>query len=317
MVPIKRLYLVAGFEGADHERTVAAVQRMFGGNDHRFLTRLYPNRTDRRASYLRALVQDAVTLIFGPNGATNFCRRQDQPCSLDAHRGREKVKTCEIGKAQLAACGRARPQILVVICADRVFDEVLDKLGRATLILRVAGPVLPDPAALKAIIDGFEPIAALVNDVVSQRAKSLYAPLVPDRNFQRLGGHPIATDAQTNLADFAQIMKNYHDALYRGDFINPVKRGIRGAYMLDARTAFQQDHLHKTVQIIGPASRHDGFHLLNAYHVYGVKTDPGFHFDVMSEGGASIGHTFTDVLIGRTAGQTETHLNITPCDRLV
>ena len=186
MVPIKRLYLVAGFEVADHERTIASVQRMYGGNNRRFVTRVYPSRADKRADHLRALIQDAVTLIFGSNGATNSCRRQDQPCALDEHRGREKIKTCEIGKAQLAACARARPQLLVIICADRVFDEVFDKLGRAALILRVEGPALPDAVALKAIVDGFEPIATHVNDVVSQRAKSLYAPLVPDRNFSGL-----------------------------------------------------------------------------------------------------------------------------------
>ena len=112
-------------------------------------------------------------------------------------------------------------------------------------------------------------------------------------------------------------MRDYHKTLYRGDFVNPVKPGIKGAYLLDAQTAFQQDHLHKTLRIIGPNSGRDGFHLLNAYHVYGVKTDPGFHFDVMNEADDAIGRTFTDVLTGRTAGRTEKHLNITPCDRLV
>ena len=87
--------------------------------------------------------------------------------------------------------------------------------------------------------------------------------------------------------------------------------------MMDEETAFQEDHLHRTVQIIGANSRRDGFHLLNAYHIYGVKTDPGFHFDVMNEAGAPIRRAFTDVLNGAAAGRTETHLNITPCDRLV
>ncbi len=316
MVPIKRLYLVAGFEGVEHERTVAAVQRSYTGNDRRFLTRVFPGRPDKRAHHLADLVQNAVTLIFGPGQATNFCRRQDQPCAVDEHRGRDRPKTCEAGKAQFAACGRARPQLIVVICADRVFPEVFDRLGRAVLILRVPGPVLPDAQALKGIIDAFEPIAAHVNDVVSQRAKSNYAPLVPDRNFQRLGGHTIAADTQANPGAFGEIMRTYHNRLYRGDFVNREK-GVRGAYMLDSRTAFQQDHLHKTVQIIGIDSLRDGFHLLNAYHIYGVKTDPGFHFDVMNVAAGAIRHSFNDVLDGSSAGRKENHLNITPCDRLV
>lgn len=34
--------------------------------------------------------------------------------------------------------------------------------------------------------------------------------------------------------------------------------------MFDTDTALQEDHLHKTVQQIGPDSRANGFHLLNA-----------------------------------------------------
>jgi len=317
MVPIKRLYVVAGFEGADHESTVAAVQRMFPGNDRRFLTRLYPSRPDRQTGYLPALVQRAVALVFGNQGATNFCRKQDQPCVLDDLRGRERNRTCERVKGEPVACARARPQMIIVICAERLFAEVFERLGRAVLIMRIAGPVLPDAAALKAAIDAFEPVATHVNEVVSQRAKSNYAPLVPDHNFQRIGANPIAADVQANPAQFGAIMRRHHQALYRGSFTNPKKSGVRGAYMMDEETAFQEDHLHRTVQIIGANSRRDGFHLLNAYHIYGVKTDPGFHFDVMNEAGAPIRRAFTDVLNGAAAGRTETHLNITPCDRLV
>ena len=152
---------------------------------------------------------------------------------------------------------------------------------------------------------------------IANRKKSFYAAIVPDRNFQRLGNHPIAADAQGNLPCFSDILEKYHARLYRGDFTNPVKPGIRGAYMLDQFTAFQEDRLHRIVQIVGTQSRDDGFHLLNAYHIYGVKSDPGFHFDVMKVTGAAIGHILTDVLTGKATTGAESHLNATPCDRLL
>lgn len=315
MIPLKRLYLVAGFDDPDAERQAAELQRQYEGGEVRFVARAYPVKPHKRAIYLRGLVGAANDVIFGPGDATNFCRRQDQPCALEA--GKRSRRTCDLARPGETACARARPQLVVTVCADQVFDEVFERLGRATLILRVPGPRLPPRDELEALIDAFEPVAAAVELAISNRAKALYAPLVPDRNFQRLGGHGIARDAQADLPRFAEIMAGYHAALYRGDFANPVKPKIRGAYLLDADTAFQEDHLHRAVQTIGVESRRDGFHLLNAYHLYGVKTDPGFHFDVMNVDGGAIGHMLTDILTGKTDGGAETHLNATPCDRLL
>lgn len=317
MIPLKRLYLVAGFDDFDVERKASDLQRRFESGSVRFLARAYPVRPNKRAIYLKGLVKSANDLIFGPSGATNFCRRLDQPCAFAASKGKATRKTCDRGKAEDTACARARPQLLIVICADQLFSEVFDRLGRGTLILRAPGPTLPPLDALKNQLDAFEPIATQVLATITRRSKSRYAPLVPYRNFQRLGGHPIAADAQADLAQFADILERYHGQLYHGDFRNPVKPGIRGAYMLDTDTAFQEDHLHRTLQTIGPDSREDGFHLLNAHHVYGVKSDPGFHFDVMNVRGGGIGHTLKDVVTGAAKGGTDTHLNATPCDRLV
>jgi len=317
MIPLKRLYLVAGFNDQDVERKASDLQRRYESGSVRVLARAYPAKFDKRAKYLRELVKSANDLIFGTTGATNFCRRLDQPCVLDTGKGKATRKTCERGRAEGTACARTRPQLVIVICADQLFAEVFDRLGRGTLILRVPGPTLPTLDDLKDQIDAFEPNARQVLATITGRSKSLYSPMVPDRNFQRLGGHSIAADAQADLARFAEVLERYHAQLYRGDFRNPVKRGVRGAYMLDADTAFQEDHLHRTVQIIGAESREDGFHLLNAYHIYGVKSDPGFHFDVMNVEGGGIGHILTDVVNGTATGGAETHLNATPCDRLV
>lgn len=317
MIPIKRLYLVAGFTSPTLDATLNTVQKSYPRGDRRFIARAYPAKPEKRALHLRAVVEDAINFIFGKEGATNFCRQQDQPCAFDQQKGKQRSKTCLAGKEGQTACARSRPELIIIICSDLVHDEVLKKLGRAALILRVPGPELPDNVALKTIIDAFEPAAAEVYETLRTRSKSLYAPLIPDRNFQRLTGKSIAADAQANPADFKATMLRYHDDLYDGRFRNPCKSKIRGAYMFDAEIAFQEDHLHKTVQHIGPKSRADGFHLLNAFHVYGAKTDPGFHFDVMKSKGGAIGHVFYDVLSGDPTKAADAHVDATPCDRIV
>ncbi|WP_281823752.1 hypothetical protein [Sphingobium sp. BS19] len=283
----------------------------------RIIGRTYPVKAQKRAAYLRGLVHAANNVIFGEGSATNFCRKLDQPCALEASKGKRSRATCEHAKTNVSACARSRPQIVVLICSDQMFDEAFDHLGRGVLFLRLASPQLPATKDLKAAIDDFEPIVEGVMAAVTQRVKSLYAPLAPDRNFQRVGGHAIAKAVQADPARFAEILSDYHVALYRSDFANPKKPGITGAYMLDADTGFQQDHFHKTVQTIGLESRKDGFHLLNAYHVYGVKSDPGFHFDVMNVNGRAIGHILQDVVSGKSSVRGDLHLNATPCDRLV
>lgn len=317
MVPLKRLYLLCGFDDPDVERQASQLQKSYQAGSVRIIGRTYPVKAEKRTTYLRGLVHAANDVIFGEGSATNFCRKLDQPCALEVGKGKRSRATCERAKTRVSACARSRPQSIVLVCSDQLFDEAFDHLARGVLFLRLAGPRLPATEDLKAAIDGFEPIVEGVMAAVTQRAKSLYAPLVPDRNFQRIGGHAIAEAIQADPARFAEILADYHAALYRGDFANPKKPGITGAYMVDADTGFQQDHLHKTVQTIGLESRQDGFHLLNAYHVYGVKSDPGFHFDVMNVDGRAIGHTLQDVVSGKSSVRGDTHLNATPCDRLV
>ena len=315
IIPLKRLFLVAGFEGQDLGARVTRLQRHFEGGDHKFVARVYPSNADKRPDYLRKLVKDANNLIFGSDGATNFCRKQDQLCAVAPKEGKGVAKLCERKHVAKAACGRARPQLIVVLCATRIYDEAFERLGRATLLLRFDADQLPDDDTVLTRLAEFEPIAREVIQAINHRSKALYAPLIPFRNFQKLAPAPIAAEVQDDPSKFSDIMMAYHERLYDGAFQNPEKKKIRGAYMLDGETAFQQDHLHKTVQIIGPNSREDGFHLMNAYHLYGVRMDPGFHFDVMNAGGKAIGHVFDDALTRIATDASEVHLNITPCDR--
>ncbi|HEX7852518.1 MAG TPA: hypothetical protein VF523_10010 [Burkholderiales bacterium] len=316
LIPLKRLFLVAGFEGQDLEARIHSLQQGFEGGDHKFVVRVYPTNATKRTAYLQKLVQDANKLIFGEGGATNFCRKQDQLCALAHDSAKGNVKHCERKHMAVTACGRTRPQLVIILCASRIFDEAFKRLGRATLIVRFDSDEFPASEAVLETIAAFEPTVQKVITAVNNRSKTLYAPLMPFRNFQEPAEARIAAEVQANPAAFDDIMQSHHQRLYDGGFKNP-KRNIRGAYMFDGQTAFQQDHLHKTVQVIGQDSRTDGFHLLNAYHLYGVRTDPSFHFDVMNAEGKAINHVFEDVLTGTKTDARDRHLNITPCDRRV
>lgn len=70
MIPLKRLYLVAGFDGHDVERQSSELQRKYEAGTVRILARTYPAKLEKRVSYLRALVRSANDLIFGSKTAT-------------------------------------------------------------------------------------------------------------------------------------------------------------------------------------------------------------------------------------------------------
>ena len=63
--PLKRLYFVTGFDDADVERLAAELQRKYMDGSVRFLARHNPVRAEKRATYLKELVQSANDLIFG------------------------------------------------------------------------------------------------------------------------------------------------------------------------------------------------------------------------------------------------------------
>lgn len=316
MTVVKRLYVIAGFDDTDVERRASELQRKIVSGTSIFIARPYPADYSKRVAYLKNLVGFANDRVFGTGAATNFCRRMDQPCSQDAEN--KSSKTCERSKNGDTACTRRRPQLIVMICAEQIFEEVFDRLGRGILIMRLPGPKLPaDQGALEELLAKFEPIEKEVLTSITERKKTFYSPLVPDCNFQRIGGHNIAREIQSDPGNFKKILDKYHALLYKGEFRNPVKKGITGAYMLDDNTAFQEDHLHNQTQTIGTASRSDAFHLLNAYHVYGVKFDPGLHFDVMNVKGGAIQHQLIDRLTMSKSDKQDKHLNASPCDRLV
>ncbi len=86
--------------------------------------------------------------------------------------------------------------------------------------------------------------------------------------------------------------------------------------MLNDTVGFQQDRLHDTAQF-GKASREDVFHLLNAYHKYGSAVEPGLHFDVTDKNGGALLEVFKDILTDKKSASSDTHINVTPCDRLL
>jgi hypothetical protein len=144
----------------------------------------------------------------------------------------------------------------------------------------------------------------------------MLVPWLPLRNFQEKGGHLIAAKAQRNLGRFADTMEEFQKALYNPNFRNPRKPYMRGAYKLSDRIGFQRDRLHNYGHI-GAASRDDVFHLINAYHLFGVAIFPGDHSDVMTQGDQPLQMVFADIITEKTSLPGDRHINITPCDRVV
>ena len=314
---LRRLYLLAGFDDRDVERRASTLQESYEEGGVRAVARPYPVKQGLQQGHLRGVVRDANDVIFGRDGATNFCRRLDQRCTRQPAGEGPRGKACEPHPAGPTACARARPQMVVTVCAERIEAEVIEALGRATLILRLPGPALPPDDLLRSALDGFEPIVEAVLLASSNRPKSLYAALVPDRNFQRLGGHPVARDVQADPSHFENILRTHHDALYRSDFKNPEKRKLWGAI------CWMRTPRSKPTACTG-RFRRSGRLAATMPSIFSTpttrsvpKADPGLHFDVMNKDGNGISHVLQDVLTGRIDGGTTRHLNATPCDRLL
>lgn len=93
MVPLKRLYLLCGFDDPGVERQASELQKSYQAGSVRIIGRTYPVKAQKRAAYLRGLVHAANNVIFGEGSATNFCRKLDQPCALEASKGKRSRAT--------------------------------------------------------------------------------------------------------------------------------------------------------------------------------------------------------------------------------
>jgi uncharacterized protein YdaU (DUF1376 family) len=145
--------------------------------------------------------------------------------------------------------------------------------------------------------------------------QNVLAPRLPKENFQELFSILIAKKAQSSLEKFAAVMIEFHEQLYSPNFQNPKKK-IKGAYMPTADIGFQRDRLHDVARL-EIESRDNIFHLINAHHVYGLAIEVGFHFDVMAKDGGGLKEVFQDIVTRKTSSALDTHVNITPCDRLL
>lgn len=306
--------MLAGYRG-DIDRALVQMKRCFAPAEYDFIGQTYPDNWRKQHGYVKAVGTRIVNYIFGENGAANFCRSQDRSCAVDEiELKRHKNERCQL--ARDAACHRARPGMLAFIANSPVFEELFAKFGRAALILRYDAETLADADALSAFIDTHRHIIDKARDFLANLRNNVLAPRLPKENFQVLANRPIARDVQADLSRLAEIMNRYHSELYDSAFQNPRRGGARGAYMFDENIRFQRDKLHKSAQI-GQRSRTDIFHLINTYHLYGLAIDPGFHFDVMRVDGEGLKKIFRDVLDGKSSSPSDTHVNISPCDRLL
>ncbi len=306
-------YLVAlvGF-GWPWERAAKALRSRFPPHLIEFVGRDRPARWDaRKFEYRNRVTADLVTRIFGKGDNASFCE-SDGACAIDS--GKWSRANCRKSIKDSSACAKKRPEMLIVVCDPLAFELFFQKLGHAALFIK--GGQNESIESLADLISSQLPNIETVKNYLANLTNTDYAPRVLPMNFQSKGHHAIAWSAQADLAEFCDVMRSYHAELYQANYQNPRKRYMRGAYMLDGRIGFQRDRLHAYAQL-GAESRADGYHLLNAFHMYGFPVTPGYHFDISAADGNPIGHVFTDILSGYQSSPKATHVNMTPCDRLL
>jgi hypothetical protein len=307
------LFALAGFPG-DVERPLSELRKAYPGAEYAFVARSLPKNTAKRAEHVKDVGRRVVDFIFGTKGAVSFCRSNSLPCSEEVDGKREKVRTCAADERE-TACYRARPKMLVFIATGEVVKEVSERFGRAALVFRCDdyGPASAENVC-SIINDNLDTIK-IVTEYMANLPANLHSPRMPLKNFQERAAS-IAEAAQADKASFAAIMQGFHEKLYDPSFKNTEKPYMRGAYLLNEKVGFQKDRLHDTAQF-GNASRDDVFHLINAYHTYGFAVEPGLHFDVTEREGGTLNEVFQDILNDKESSAGDTHVNITPCDRLV
>lgn len=269
----------------------------------------WPGRT---YEYRDALTRDVVEKIFGGRGETGFCAKAGD-CAID--QGKWSRANCRKDIAEKTACRRQRPDMMVFVCTEEIYPKLFEKFCRAALFIRIENDECSSDELHQRLRRDL-PKIRVIKDYLTNLSNTNFAPRVPFVNFQLKTPAQIAESAQSDLSQFCEVMKRYHTELYLHSFQNAKKPKMRGAYMLSKDIGFQRDRLHDWAYL-GEESRRDGYHLLNAFHMYGLAITPGWHFDVSRRGGGSLGRVFTDALTGAESEAREGHVNITPCDRLI
>jgi hypothetical protein len=316
---VKALFVLAGYD-AEHpgrmNEVLDQLNRRFAGAVYKFAGISCPRASTKIPEYAKRLGEEVIVRVFGSGHATTFCRDDGSPCAVEttqmAARGGKKCRLNSDG----FACHRARPQNLVFICNARVWDEIFWRFGRAALIMRHETERIDIDDLVNEIECRRDDLKAAW-DGLSNLGQCQDVSRLPMQNFQVIGGHDIAGAVQEDIRAILNILKNWRGKIYDPDFVNPKKGRRRGAYKLVDEIYFQKDRLHTDLAHIGIQSRLDVFHLLNAYHLYGAAIYPDFRFDVMAESGGKLGTRFTDILTGTASSPAATHVDVTPCDRVL
>lgn len=312
MRQVKNLFVLVGFSG-DVNQPISELKSVFHDTAADFIGRTYPERTAKRALHVPETARDVVDYVFGSQGAASFCRRTDQPCAAATERS--TARNCDHARGSYA-CFRARPRMIIIVTHRRTFSECFDRLGRACLLLTFDGDEGLNAEKVAQFIRGHLADIDRAAEYLYNLPLNDMVGLLPRQNFQLISGKDIAGDAQRQLPAFRQVMQRYHSSLFDSNFINPVRKYMRGAYKLNGRIGFQRDRLHDQAQF-GSGSRADLFHLINAHHLFGAAYVPGRHFDVSAEDGRALRQRFKDILSGMPSKTGSEHENITPCDRVL
>jgi hypothetical protein len=205
--------------------------------------------------------------------------------------------------------------MLVFVCPEEFYQFLFRAFGRAALFVRLPSATA-SAAEIGAQIERNLPAVRRIKEYLANLSNTNFAPRVPMLNYQSRVPTEIALSAQADLSLFCEVMNAFHRQLYDSSFINPAKKYMRGAYMLNAEVGFQRDRLHHSAKL-GKDSREHAYHLINAFHMYGFAVRPGWHFDVVREDGRALRVQFQDCVTGKRSAASATHVNVSPCDRVL
>lgn len=309
----KFLFFFAGYE-SDCDRSLSALRKKAatsqGIEDIAFEARKKVRWQDT-LKYWPNVAKSIVELAFGKGSARGFCRA-DVQCAEDGEirRGRK----CSRPRDQSLACRKSQPSAIVLFVPKNEFTRAISFFGASVMIVPF-DEIHDGEMLLEITLIMYKRMKAIKN-VVSNLPLEQKFIFLPYFNF--FGGlwpetYPSLWDW---TSDFQKETELIHSSLYDSNFQNPVKKQVRGGYLLADKIFFQRDRLHDSAKL-GADSRSHGFHLLMAHFRFGVAVQPGFHFDVMRFDGRPIQRQFSDILTGTCSNANETHINISPCDRLL
>jgi hypothetical protein len=308
---IRVMFVLVGFEEEPDRICQNLTAKLAGGGNENLKIIGQKWRGGNPTRYLESVGRIVRKEIFGSDELSNLCKA-DGRCRDEtiAH----SARLCGRSKHQTLACRKAAPDFIAIISSKNFYDACSEFFGLSLFLRKIDRSYFVESETLSQIYN----ILSFDRDFVyfmRNIPRNNMSPLLPVLNYYSEMMPEISCEIFNETTDISEYFKTIHLEFYDGAFKNPVKPEIRGAYMFTDNIFFQRDRLHDNA-FFAPGRSRDN-ELIWAHYRLGVSFVPGFHFDVMQASGKKIGRTFMDKPTQARSDPESTHLNVTPCDRIL